>query len=103
MKIVNLNAGSYLCQTSVKAMVTAEKENKYKYLHPCLELRRSFTPIVYSADGIPGTEAVSAQQHLASLLRNKLKREYSEICDFFRDRMSLAIVSSNPLLLRGAS
>ena len=51
-------------------------------------------------DIIPGTNAVAAQQHLTSLLSNKLKREYSEMCGFIRARMSLAIVMSNTFLLR---
>ena len=58
--------------------------------------------MVYSADGIPGTEAVSAQQHLASLLSNKLKQEYLEMCGFVRARMSLSVVRYNTLLLCGA-
>ena len=72
MRIVNLDAGYYLCQTSAKALTTAEKEKKYKYLHNCLERRRYFTPMVYSADGITGTEAVAAHKRLASLLSNNL-------------------------------
>ena len=35
------------------------------------------------------------------LLSYKLKREYSEMYGFVRARMSLAIVRSNSLLLRG--
>ena len=54
----------------------------------------------YSADGIPGAEALAAQKRLASILSYKLKREYSEMCGFVRVRMSLAIVRSNSLLLR---
>ena len=57
--------------------------------------------MVYSADGIPGAEALAAQKRLAALLSYKLKREYSEMCGFVRARMSLAIVISNSLLLRG--
>ena len=57
--------------------------------------------MVYSADGIPGAEALAAQKRLAALLSYKLKRGYSEMCGFVRSRMSLAIVSSNSLLLRG--
>ena len=57
--------------------------------------------MVYSTDEIPGTEDLAAQQRLASLLSNKLKREYSEMCGFVRARMSLAIVRSNELLLCG--
>ena len=58
--------------------------------------------MVYSADGIPRTEAVVAQQRLASLLNNKLKRGYLKMCGFIRARMSLAIVIYNTLFLRGA-
>ena len=48
--------------------------------------------MVYSADRIPGAEAIAAQNRLAALLSCKLKREYSEMCGFVRERMSLAIV-----------
>ena len=71
------------------------------YLQACLELRSTFTPAVYSADGIPGAEALAAQKRLAALLSYKLKREYSEMCGFVRASMSLAIVRSNILLPRG--
>ena len=57
--------------------------------------------MVYSADRIPRAEALAAQKRLAALLSYKLKREYSEMCGFVRARMSLAIVRSNSLLLRG--
>ena len=57
--------------------------------------------MVYSVDGITGAEALAAQKRLAALLSYKLKREYSEMCPFVRARVSLAIVRSNSLLLRG--
>ena len=57
--------------------------------------------MVYSADGIPGAEALAAQKRLATLLSYKLKREYSEMCGFVRARMLLEIVRSNSLLLCG--
>ena len=57
--------------------------------------------MVYSADGIPGAEALAAQNRLAALLSYKLKQEYSEMCGFVRARMSLEIVRSNNLLLHG--
>ena len=102
MQIINLDAGSCLRQTSAKAVATAEKEKNDKYLQPCLERRHSFTPMVYSADVIPGTESVATQICLSLLLRNNLKQEDSEICGFVKARMSLTIVGSNNLLLRGA-
>ena len=56
--------------------------------------------MVYSADRVPGAEALAAQKRLAALLSYKLKQEYSEMCGFVWARMSLEIVSSNSLLLR---
>ena len=58
--------------------------------------------MVYSMDRIPGTEDVAAQRRIGLLLNNKFKQEYSEICGCVRARVSLAIVSSNTLLLNGA-
>ena len=57
--------------------------------------------MVYSAEGIPRAEALAAQKRLAALLSYKMKREYTEMCGFVRARMSLPIVRSNSLLLRG--
>ena len=57
--------------------------------------------MVYSADGIPGSEALAAQKRLAVLLSYKLNQEYSEMCDFVRVRMTLEIVRSKSLLLCG--
>ena len=101
IRIVNLDAGSYLLMTPEKALAKAEKENKDLYLQACLEHRRTFTPMVYSADRITGAEALPAQTRLAALLIYKLKQEYSEMCRFVRAKMSLAIVRSNSLILCG--
>ena len=65
IKIVNLDTGFYLRQTSAKVLETAEKEKKDNYLQPCLESRTFLTPMVYSMDGFPGTEDVAEHQRLA--------------------------------------
>ena len=80
IRIVNLGAGSYLRMTPEKALVKSENEKKGLYLQACLEHRRNFTPMVYSADVKPGAEALAAPTRLAALLSYKLKREYSEMC-----------------------
>ena len=102
MRIVNLDWVSYLYQTSAKALTTAEKDKKDKYLQPYLERRHSFTLMVYYADGITGTEAIAAQKRLALMLSNKLKRKYLGMCGFVRAQMSLGIVKYNALILRGS-
>ena len=75
IRIVNLDKRSYLCMTPDRALEKLEKEKKYLYLQACLESRRTFTPMVYSADRIPVAEALAAQNRLAALLSYKLKRE----------------------------
>ena len=72
IRIVNLNASSYLRMTPEKALAKAEKEKKNLYLQACLEHRRTFTAMVYSADRNPGAEALAAQKRLAALLSYKL-------------------------------
>ena len=57
--------------------------------------------MVYSTGVVPVTEDLAEQISLALQLIFKLKREYYEICGFVRERMSLAIVISNSLLLQG--
>ena len=100
IRIVNLDERSYLHMTPDQALSNSDKENKDLYLQACLERRRTFTPMVYSADRIPGAESLAAQKRLSALLSYKLKQEYSEMCGFVKARMSLAIVRSNSLILR---
>ena len=82
LRIFNLNVGSYLRMTPEKTLAKAEKEKKHLYLQACLERRRTFTSMVYYVDGIPGAEALAAQNRLAALLSYKLKQEYLEMCGF---------------------
>ena len=50
IRIVNLNVGSYLCMSPEKSLAKTDKENKDLYLQACLEIRRTLTLMVYSAD-----------------------------------------------------
>ena len=67
-----------------------------------MERRNYFSPMVYSAYGIPETEAIAAEKRLALLLINNQNREYSEMCGFIRAGISLAIVKFSTLILQGS-
>ena len=101
-RICCLDAETYRKRDWRKVLAGAEKSKKDKHLQPCLDRRRHFTPMVYSADGIAATEARAAEKRLARHMSTKLKREYSEMVNFVRSRMSLAIVRYNSWMLRGA-
>ena len=57
--------------------------------------------MVYSADRIPGAEYLAAHKIFTALFIFNLKGYYSEFFRFVRARISIAIVRSNSLLIRG--
>jgi hypothetical protein len=85
-----------------KVLKKCEKEKKDKYLRACHEMRRDFTPLVYSVDGCAGRETKQAEKKLAGALAGKWDREYSEMVGYVRARMALAVVRANTLLIRGS-
>ena len=60
IRIVSLDKSSYLRMTLENDLLKSEKEKKDLCLQACLGRRRTFTPMVYSPDGIPGAEALAA-------------------------------------------
>jgi hypothetical protein len=84
-----------------KVLLRHEKEKKNKYVDLCIARRRTFTPLVFSVDGLQGKEATAASKRLATCLASKWKRSYSEICGFVRSRLSIALVRSSSRCLRG--
>ena len=53
IQTVNLDAGSYLHMTPEQDLARAEKGKMGLHFQACLERRRTFTTMVYSADRIP--------------------------------------------------
>jgi hypothetical protein len=64
---------------SQKVLNRHEKEKKDKYNALCAARRRHFTLLVFSVDGLQGTEATAASKRLASRLAAKWHRLYSEV------------------------
>jgi hypothetical protein len=83
-----------------KVLLRHEKEKKDKYGALCIARRRTFTPLVFSVDGLLGKEATAASKRLASSLAAKWKRSYSEICGYVRSRLSIALIRSSSRCLR---
>jgi hypothetical protein len=83
-----------------KVLLRQEKEKKDKYGALCIARRRTFTPLVFSVDGLIGKEGKAASKRLASCLAAKWKRSYSEVCGFVRSRLSIALLRSSSRCLR---
>ena len=78
MRITDTEAQSYLKKEFTKDLEQHEKEEKDKYLRNCMEMRKDFTPIVYSVDGNAGCTQ-NAEKQLATHLASKWNREYSQM------------------------
>ena len=102
IRITDTECRSYRNRDHAKVLESQEKEKKKKYLASCHAMRKDFTPLVYSVDGIAGREAKSAEKRLASYLSVKWRRNYSEMVFYVRSRMALSVVRSNSLLIRGS-
>ena len=102
VRITDTDARSARGRDFTKILASHEKEKKDKYLQPCLQMRKDFTPLVYTVDGIAGREARNAEKRLATHLGTKWGKGYSEMVHYVRVRMALAVVRANSLLLRGS-
>ena len=85
-----------------KVLLRGEKEKKAKYLQACLDRRRSFVPLVFLVEGLRGRECQAASKCLAYLLSEKWNWTYSAVAGYVRSRLSVALVRTTSLCLRGA-
>ena len=102
VRVTDTDAPYHRGQAPHKILAKQEREKKDKYVDACLARRRTFTPLVFSVDGLRGGEASAATKRLASRLSAKWKRTYSEVCGFVRSRLSITLVRTTSLCLRGA-
>ncbi len=68
---MDTDARSYCRKNFEKVLEQQEKEKKDKCLRNCLEMRKDFTPMVYSVNGIVGLEAQNAGKRLTTHLAGK--------------------------------
>ena len=77
--ITDTDQPSYKDDSSKKVLEGHVKKKKDKYLQACLNRRRTFTPLVYSVNGMACKEARSFEKRIASLLADKWDRSYSKL------------------------
>jgi hypothetical protein len=102
VRITDTQSRSYRNKDYQKVLAQQEKEKKNQYLRPCLEMRKDFTPLVYSVDGIAGREAKNAEKRLAYHLSEKWHKQLPQMVYYVRIRMAIAVVRANSLLIRGS-
>lgn len=98
---MDTNAATFQNTAPAKVLAKQEKNKKAKYGQAYRQAHKTFTPLVYSVDGLEGTEASAARKRLASQLAAKWGQEYSQLCGFICSRIFLALVHSTSRYLRG--
>ena len=101
IRVTDTDAASYRRKDPAKVLGDQEKAKKVKYGEACREAHRHFTPLVFSVDGMEGTEAKAARKRLASCLAAKWGRNYSQVCGLVRSRLAIALARSLSRCLRG--
>jgi hypothetical protein len=100
--MTDTDAKCYRHRDPVKVLITQKKEKKRKYLEPCLEQRRHFTPFVCSTNGLLRREAATFAKLLTAKLATKWQHTFSQVCGYVKARLSIAIVHATHLCLRGS-
>jgi hypothetical protein len=57
VRVTDTDVSSYRSLLPSKVLEKQEHEKKKKYLEPCLQARRHFTPFMVSADALKGRRA----------------------------------------------
>ena len=102
VRVTDLDAPAHRNRVAEKVLESQEKSKKMKYLEPCFNQRRSFTPFVVSSDGLLGREAKNLLKQLSLRLADKWQKPYSVVAGIVRSRMSIAIIRASHQCIRGS-
>ena len=98
--MTNTDAPGYGDRDPKKVLQSAAKSKKAKYLEPCFQQRRSFTPFVVSIDGMLDKEAKSLLKTLSVMLAEKWQKPHSVVAGIVRSKIGIAIVRATNQCLR---
>ena len=102
VRICDVNQASYQTRKPASIIKSAENDKKNKYLEPCLEQRRRFTPFVVSCEELLGKEADTFLKRLSKKLADKWRRPYSQTVSFVKTRFAISLVRAKNQCIRGS-
>ena len=101
VRVTDTDCKSYIDKDPKTVLARQEKEKKKKYTKACEEAHLHFTPLVFSVDGLEGSECTAALKQLSSKLAAKWNRQYSQIVGFVQSRLAFTLVRAASRCLRG--
>jgi hypothetical protein len=102
IRVVDTDALSYLNRTVTSVLTSAETAKKAKYHQACEQRRASFTPFVVSVVGMLAKEAKFFLKRLSETLAERSGKSHSELANWTRTHISLAVLRATHHCLRGS-
>ena len=102
VRIFNAKSLSYRSKTLPQLYSQHEKEKKSQYMNRVLQLEKgSFVPLVFTTTGGMAPEAKRFIKRLAAMISAKTKEDYSQVISNIRTRLSMDIMRSVLVGVRG--
>ena len=101
-QVTHLDSQSYLTTEPLKLLQSHEHSKNRKYKQSCIAQRRDFVPFIASCDGLIGPHAKKLLQRIAQELSKKWSQPFSSVTSYVYSRISLSLVRSTYMCLRGS-
>ena len=103
VRLTNLNARSQAHLSSQKIFAKHESEKKRMYNDRIMNVEHgTFTPLVFSLNGVMAPECERFHKHLASKIAAKTEQRYSDVMTTIRCKLSYMILRACLMCVRGS-
>ena len=103
VRLTNLNARSQAHLSTERVFAKHEKEKKKDYNDRIMRVEHgTFTPLVFSLNGVMAPECERFHKHLAQRIADKTGQRYSSIMTMIRCKLSFLILRACLLCIRGS-
>ena len=102
VRVMHPNSASYKDTKIDDLYIQHETEKKRTYNHRIMHVEKgSFSPLVFSTTGGMGPEATRYHKRIAELISTKRGELYSEVVNFIRTKLRVALLRSTLVAIRG--
>ena len=102
VRVMHPNSASYKDTKIEDLYVQHENEKKRTYNHRIMHVEKgSFSPLIFSTTGGMGPEATRYHKRIAELISVKRGELYSEVVNFIRTKVRVALLKSTLVAIRG--
>ena len=103
VRLTNLNAKSQAHLTSEQIFAKHETEKKRMYNDRVMNVEHgTFTPLVFSLNGVMSPECKLYHKHLAQKIATKTEEQYSSVISLIRTKLSFMILRACLMCVRGS-